>query len=332
MILHFLPYNLLFSFTITSSLFMVLNSNNWLFIWLGLELNLFSFIPMIFSSNTNMETEGAVKYFLIQTISSGILISCMLMKMSPFYAVFPHSIINIFIMLSMLMKIGAAPCHFWFPQVMSSMNWMNCFILMTIQKLNPLFIISSMLMMWSSSFMLALILMNSLISGLGGMNQTQMRPLMAYSSIGHLSWMLAMSGSSFSYTIFYFSFYLIISMSLLIMFMNLMKQLNSQFNMLFQLPQSINTLIFLSLLSLGGLPPLLGFLPKWIIINKLMIVSPFLLMILVGGSLLALFYYLVVFFTMILNNFKSLKINLLTMKMNFMWLMSSSTLLLLVMF
>nr|YP_010838230.1 NADH dehydrogenase subunit 2 [Clavisyllis tenjini]WGF21039.1 NADH dehydrogenase subunit 2 [Clavisyllis tenjini] len=307
MILKFLPYNILFFWMLLLSLLISLNSNNWLFLWVGLEMNLLSFIPLASNSSSNLETEGAIKYFLTQAIGSGILIICILMKMLPFDPSTLKNLTTLFILFSLLMKTGMAPCHFWFPQVMSSLSWVNCLILSSLQKMNPLFIIIMILTSWEKSLIIPITIMNSLVGGIGGINQTQMRPILAYSSIGHMSWIVSASPFSFFLSFVYFMFYILITMSLILIMYKLKKMSTNEFNITFQLPLFLSLILFINMLSLAGLPPLLGFMPKWIVMSILSLHFPLLLIPLILGSLINLFYYLMIFFSMILNNMKSMK-------------------------
>jgi len=71
---------------------------------MGLELNLFGFIPFIISGNRNQEKEAACKYFLAQATPSAILLLCLILV--PYL---PAS--STFLAIALFIKIGAAPCH-----------------------------------------------------------------------------------------------------------------------------------------------------------------------------------------------------------------------------
>lgn len=87
-------------------------------------------------------------------------------------------------------KLGLFPFHYWLPRVMAGLPWVSCLLLATWQKFAPLFLMLCLLEL-SRSYLIACVVCfigmgSSLVGGLGGMNQTQIRALLAYSSIGHL--------------------------------------------------------------------------------------------------------------------------------------------------
>jgi len=300
-----LPYFSLLTINLILSIFIILSANSWLLIWVGLELNLLSFIPIISSSN-NIETEAIVKYFIIQAVASGIffirIISCFVSQEFYYYII-------IIIIISLLMKLGAAPCHFWFPIIINSINWINCFILSTIQKLRPLILISIILSRFNIYNIFSLIILNSIVGSLGGINQTQVRPLIAYSSIVHISWLLSLIYLSSNIIVIYLIIYLIILRILFIQFILRRKLSLNQFNFKLFSSSSFSISLFFPLLSLAGLPPLIGFLPKWIAIYFLLERDQnTIIFFLLFGTLIRLFYYLNLFFIIFLNRFKS-KIN-----------------------
>lgn len=297
-----LPYTALFITTLTLRTLSALSASHWLILWISLELNLLSFIPIITSSSNHQESESAIKYFLAQAIGSGIILLSAIIKSyltQPIIEYFPPLIL----IFGLIIKLGIAPCHFWFPNVMSGLNWLKCLILITWQKLIPLLILFSITSLINPSLFIFIASMGALIGGFGGINQTHLRPLLAYSSIGHIGWITAAAISSFSISINYLVTYIFIS-SNITWILHIWK--------LEQTPQSKNLsqssriqLILLSilLLSLGGLPPLLGFFPKWLTLETLINTNIFFIIFpLIIGSLINLFYYLTIFFSITLKS------------------------------
>lgn len=298
MIWTFLPYTILILSFMTTGIIMVLSSNNWLFLWIGLELNLLSFIPLISASSRNQETEASVKYFLVQAVSSGLLLFT-ITALKP-----DRLVMQTLLLIGLSIKAGMAPCYFWFPQVIASIDWLICFFLSTIQKFNPLFLLFSLVFGWAPLLILVICSTNRLVGGLGGLNQRQIRPLLSYSSIGHISWIVTSRTFMLSLRLCYFLVYLIITRSIILTIINITKTTTGQFNMTFQTPSGLSLFIILSFLSLAGLPPLLGFFPKWIVVSLLFQTSPLLRSILIIGSMVTLFYYLLVFFSSNVNTLK----------------------------
>nr|QTZ20367.1 NADH dehydrogenase subunit 2 [Spodoptera ochrea] len=289
-----------FLFILFFSTLISISSNSWFGCWIGLEINLLSFIPLISNSNNLFSTEASLKYFLTQSIASlnflfTILIKLMLMKnfeMNNFLTIMMNS--------SMLMKMGSVPFHFWFPNIIEGLSWFNSFILMTWQKITPLILMSYYM---NNYFIYIIITLNIIIGAVGGLNQTSLRKLMAFSSINNLGWMIMSILISETLWIFYFVMYsFMISIMCFFFYILNMYFINQLFfnNMNFLI--KINILI--NFLSLGGLPPFIGFFPKWIIINFLINNNMYLMtFIFVMMSLIMLFFYIRISYSAIMFNY-----------------------------
>lgn len=292
------PHLPLFSSTLFLGTIIALSSNQWIYIWIGLEINLLSFIPLVISQSNNQETEAAIKYFLAQATGSGLLLLGALNYF--FYPIIfsGQKTSCIFILIGLIIKLGMAPCHFWFPSVIRRLSWTICLILTTWQKLVPLLIVFFLLN--SIIYQLSLIpaALSRIIGGIGGLNQTQLRPLLAYSSIGHMGWIFAASFISASTSTIYFLIYIIIISPIILIIKSISKKSPKEFSSLSKTSISSIYILILCILSLGGLPPLTGFFPKWITIEALITRNQWLLTsILIIGSLINLSYYLNIFFS-----------------------------------
>nr|QNE85850.1 NADH dehydrogenase subunit 2 [Platypalpus cursitans] len=281
-----------------------ISSNSWLGAWIGLEINLLAFIPLINNYTNIMSTEASLKYFLTQAMASAILLFCIIISMMKFNFSFHmnNSIyLNIMLGSTLLLKSGTAPFHFWFPEVMEGLTWMNCLLLMTWQKIAPLILISYLTM---KNFMFLFIITSAIIGSIGGLNQTSVKKIMAFSSINHLSWMLTAMMTSTSMWMTYFLFYSFLSSSLILLFyLFQINHINQLFSMFFH-KKTIKFMLFTNFLSLGGLPPFLGFLPKWLVINFLIMKQQmFLMTVMVMCALITLFFYLRMCYTTFMLNF-----------------------------
>nr|QBF01254.1 NADH dehydrogenase subunit 2 [Stegana sp. 1395 JL-2019] len=279
-------------------------SNSWLMTWMGLEINLLSFIPLMSDNNNLMSTESSLKYFLTQALASTVLLFSILMMMiknNINYEIINTSYISMIILSSLLLKSGAAPFHFWFPNVMEGLSWNNCLLLMTWQKIAPLMLISYMniqLMLFFS------VILSAIIGSLGGLNQSSLRKLMAFSSINHLSWMLMALNFNELIWLIYFLIYSFLSFSLIFLFNNFKIYYFNQMFSLFFNSKIMKFILFMNFLSLGGLPPFLGFLPKWIVIHQLIFNNQyFMIMILMMSTLITLFFYLRICYSAFLLNY-----------------------------
>nr|QBF01187.1 NADH dehydrogenase subunit 2 [Stegana serratoprocessata] len=280
-----------------------ITSNSWLGAWMGLEINLLSFIPLMSDNNNLMSTEASLKYFLVQAMASTVLlfaIILLMMKNNINYEI-NMSYITMIILSSLLLKSGAAPFHFWFPNIMEGLSWMNCLLLMTWQKIAPLMLIShvNIKMLLFTSIILSVI-----VGSLGGLNQSSLRKLMAFSSINHLGWMLMALNSNETIWLIYFLMYSFLSFTLTFMFNNFkIFHFNQMFSLFFN-SKILKFILFMNFLSLGGLPPFLGFLPKWLVIQQLSLENQyFMLTILMMTTLITLFFYLRICYSAFMLNY-----------------------------
>ncbi|YP_009390184.1 NADH dehydrogenase subunit 2 (mitochondrion) [Hermetia illucens] len=282
---------ILFFLTLISGTLITISSSSWLSAWMGLEINLLSFIPLMNSTNNLLSSETALKYFLTQAIASSIFLVAVIISMLK-TNMFPQLVLNYnnLITTALLIKSGTAPFHFWFPSVMDGLSWTNSLILMTWQKIAPLVLVTYI---YSLNLMIFFIISSALVGALGGLNQTSLRKLMAFSSINHLGWMLAAMADSNKLWLIYFIFYVFLSTAIIFMF-NLFKtfHLNQIYSLSIQ-STILKFCLFINLLSLGGLPPFLGFFPKWMIIQQLSTMNyMFMTFVLIMSSLITLFFYL----------------------------------------
>nr|ABN72889.1 NADH dehydrogenase subunit 2 [Drosophila luguensis] len=278
-------------------------SNSWLGAWMGLEINLLSFIPLMSDNNNMTSTEASLKYFLTQALASTVLLfsSILLMLNNSMNIEINESSISMIILSTLLLKSGAAPFHFWFPNMMEGLTWMNALMLMTWQKIAPLMLISYLDI---KNLLLISVILSVIVGAIGGLNQTSLRKLMAFSSINHLGWMLMSLMISESIWLIYFLFYSFLSFILTFMF-NIFKlfHLNQLFSW-FVNSKILKFTLFMNFLSLGGLPPFLGFLPKWLVIQQLTICNQyFVLTIMMMSTLITLFFYLRICYSAFMLNY-----------------------------
>lgn len=172
---------------------------------------------------------------------------------------------------------------------------------MTWQKIAPLILISYCLL---PSFFTVIIALSIIIGSLGGLNQTSLRKIIAFSSINHLGWILAAILLIENLWEIYFSIYTFLSFSIIYIFHSFkLSHINQAFS-LFNNAPLIKFCLFINLLSLGGLPPFLGFFPKWLIIQSLSINNIiFLIFIIVCITLITLYYYIRISYASFIINY-----------------------------
>nr|WMV00363.1 NADH dehydrogenase subunit 2 [Maoricicada iolanthe] len=271
-----------------------ISSNNWLGCWVGIEMNMVSFLPIMANKMSIYASESMIKYFIIQSMGSSLLLMSIIINMM--------TDLNYMIMISLMIKIGCPPFHFWYVSVIEGLSWMVCFILMTIQKIIPMVMLS-----YLNVNMSLFIIMACIWGCIGGLGYSSMRKIIAYSSIYNLSWIFSgIMIINYSWMIYYF-IYSFTLMAVCYMFNLFNINYINQFIMSsFNFSKSIMMMIIF--MSMGGLPPFLGFFPKLIMIyclllNKMLFICILLLM----TALIVLFFYLRIVITTLMMNTFSMK-------------------------
>nr|UXG18688.1 NADH dehydrogenase subunit 2 [Xenos yangi] len=307
---YFLPMSM--------SILMTLISNSWIIMWMGMELNLMSILPLMNKNKSNKSIECSMKYFLIQSFSSLLLIfllsNTLIFKMS---SMFPLE-------MTLFFKMGLMPFHFWYPDLFTKMSWNISSIMFTMQKLAPLWMLS--IFLTNNMLLHNIIIMNLLVSSLGMWNEKNIQKLMAFSSISHSSWMMSSMMFSKFWWMMYWSIYTLSLLPVLYFFKQMNLLTMNQFLSINMTPWT-KMMIFLNLLSLGGYPPLLGFIPKWFILlmlnNKLLL----LMMTLLSSFSLYIYMKMWILSLLISKNISLKKMNLpmympmIILLSTFLWMM-----------
>nr|ASV49852.1 NADH dehydrogenase subunit 2 [Pachycephala hypoxantha] len=274
-----------------------ISSNHWIMAWTGLEINTLAILPMISKSHHPRAIEAATKYFLVQATASALVLFS---SMTNAWCTgqwditqLTHPTSCLILTMAISMKLGLVPFHFWFPEVLQGSSLITGLLLSTAMKFPPI----TLLFMTSPSLNPALLtsmaILSTALGGWMGLNQTQIRKIMAFSSISHLGWMTIIIVYNPKLTMLNFYLYVLMTTTVFLTF-NSMKVLKLPTLMTaWTKAPSLNAILLLTLLSLAGLPPLTGFLPKWLIIQELtkqdMASTATIISLL---SLLGLFFYL----------------------------------------
>lgn len=251
--------------------------------WLALELNMFAFIGiMLFSRKVNYN-KSAIKYFIVQAVSSGILLWSILMALGFIFTKLSMS----FMLFSLLLKVGGAPLHWWFIDILLSLEWVHIFILCTIQKVLPLLGLCCMAIEIEFK---VLILLGGLVSILGSWNLVLLKPLIGYSSVFRLIWIFSCPENLNCWFFFFLTYSL--SLFLITFYFKIIKIERISDNTVKLSSAKNKTLFFVLFISLGGIPPILGFWGKLFVLTSLvkkgrLVLSLFLL----GASVLIIYIY-----------------------------------------
>nr|YP_009236028.1 NADH dehydrogenase subunit 2 [Pungitius hellenicus]AME17744.1 NADH dehydrogenase subunit 2 [Pungitius hellenicus] len=247
-------------------------SSHWLIAWMGLEMNTLAIIPLMAQHHHPRAVEATTKYFLTQATGAAMLLFASTTNawMTGQWDIqqMTHPLPITLITLALALKIGLAPLHSWLPEVLQGLDLTTGLILSTWQKLAP-FVLLLQLHPTNSNLVVILGLTSTLVGGWGGLNQTQLRKILAYSSIAHLGWMTLVMHFSPSLTLLTLITYFVMTFPAFLVFkLNSSTTINSLATSWTKAP-ALTSLTPFILLSLGGLPPLLGFMPKWLILQEL---------------------------------------------------------------
>nr|WAL35574.1 NADH dehydrogenase subunit 2 [Lepus europaeus] len=284
-------------FTLFLGTMITMFSSHWLTMWIGLEMNMLAIIPILINKATPRSTEAATKYFLTQATASMILmmaITLNILDSGQWTLINPQNHFTpIMIMLALIIKLGMAPFHFWVPEVTQGVPLKSGLILLTWQKLAPLSILYQISSSIDSTMMMLVAILSIMVGGWGGLNQTQLRKILAYSSIAHMGWMAAIITFNPNTMVLNLIIYILLTIPMFMMFIQHTSTTTLTLSQMWNKTPLMVTAILITLMSLGGLPPLTGFIPKWIIIQELTkngnIIMPTMMAML---ALLNLFFYL----------------------------------------
>nr|ACD12894.1 NADH dehydrogenase subunit 2 [Phaethornis syrmatophorus] len=292
------PYaKLTFSLSLILGTTITISSNHWMLAWTGLEINTLAIIPLISKHHHPRATEAAIKYFLTQAAASTLLLFSS--TVNAWYTgqwditQLNHPTSSLLLTTAIAMKLGLVPFHFWFPEVLQGSPLITAMLLSTVMKFPPITILLLTSHSLNPTLLTTMAIASAALGGWMGLNQTQIRKILAFSSISHLGWMTIILIYNPKLTLMTFYLYCIMTATIFLT-LNTTKSLKLSTMMTsWTKTPTLNASLMVTLLSLAGLPPLTGFLPKWLTIQELskqeMTAAATIIAVL---SLLSLFFYL----------------------------------------
>jgi NADH-quinone oxidoreductase subunit N len=318
---HTGEYISLIIFSMVGALCMIGFTDMFMF-FIGLEI---LSIPIYVLAGTNKKdirsTEASIKYFFTGAFATGILlfgIALIFGATGSFELKAIHdSIIKsvsfgpliyvgiLFILASFLFKVGAAPFHFWSPDVYSGSPTMVTGYMAAVVKLAGLFAFMKMFSFvfigafsfWSD-LLFAVIILTMLVGNLSALGQTKFKRLLAYSSISNAAYALIALMVASSQTFYNLWIYLAGYGLAVIILVTIGQMVNdsedniSSFKGIGRRNPFIGVALTLAILSLAGVPPLLGFLGKYMVFSSAFSAYPILVIIAVINSGIGIYYYL----------------------------------------
>lgn len=314
----------------TVGMLLMVSAANMLSLYLSLELQSLALYALAaFSRNNLRSSEAGAKYFILGSLSSGILLYGISLIYGctgqiGFYEIFayfantnytPALVFGVvFVIIAMAFKISAAPFHMWAPDVyegsptivtafFAGAPKIASFALLTrlaIHSFAPLTAGPDVMHAWQQLIMIISVC-SMLIGAFGAIGQTNIKRLIAYSSIGHIGYILVSLISGTTYAIFGVVTYLTIYLATTIgLFSFLLVLKNEHFVLDIKDLSGLNksnsllaTAVTIYMFSLAGIPPLAGFFAKWYAFAAA-VQSGFVALALVGvvTSVISAFYYL----------------------------------------
>nr|ATX74308.1 NADH dehydrogenase subunit 2 [Gehyra nana] len=282
--------------SLSTSTIITMTSHHWMLAWIGLELNTLSILPITMKLYHPRATEATMKYFLVQTLAAALILFASTMNawQTGLWSITnTNATTTTMITLATLLKLGAAPVHLWYPEVLQGTTFNIALLISTWQKLAPLALLYMMHTNLPNNLLLMTGLLSALWGGWAGLNQTQTRKIMAHSSIAHMGWILIALNTSPQLTTLTLLIYMIMTTAMFSSLNITTTKTITDMGTTWSLSPTLMTLTLLTLTSLGGLPPLTGFMPKLLILNELTM-KPLLPLatILALASLPSLFFYM----------------------------------------
>ena len=264
---------------------LVVISEHLIIIYLAVELQTFCVFILIAKNKSSLKgAEAALKYFILGAISSGLLLlgvslllyeSCSLsvsgLRVDWLLSSLLLQVGVTLIVVALLFKLAAAPLHFWIPDIYEGSSWSIIAFISTITKISVVVVLQQI--GFGVNLLGPIVICSLIVGTFGALNQTKLKRLLGYSGINHMGFILigllilGTHGyeSTYSYLVIYFS------LMLGILGLSYLGWKNSDlFLVELSLYHTTSRVLAFSwgvlFLSIAGIPPLSGFLSKWLMI------------------------------------------------------------------
>jgi len=277
---------LLYSFILLSILIIIF-SKNLILLYLSVEIQTFSLLILIGSNKYNIKSlEASLKYFILSSISSGFFLlgltylfkTSLLLDLNLYNFILNNSISSysfsyIILILSLFFKLGLAPFHYWIADIYEGSNFVLILLLSSLCKLS-VFMILLKLNNYFEIFMFLGVL-SIIIGTIAGFNQTKIKRLIAYSGISNFGFIIISLSLNnivgMETCLLYLFIYLFTNLFIIVILIiyNLNIEFIIELNNYFMNNNILTISFIIMIFSIAGIPPLLGFLSKFIIISTL---------------------------------------------------------------
>ncbi len=319
-------YNIEYPVLILSSILgmmVMISSNDLIVFYMGLELqSLALYVLATYNRDQLKSSEAGLKYFVLSALSSGLLLyGCSLVygfSGSTNFDIISNQLNSeeyvltfgiVFILVGLAFKISAVPFHMWAPDVYEGSPTTVTLFFTIVPKVAALTVFIRFLYVpflnlidqWQM-IIVFLSIASMIFGAVAAIGQTNIKRLIAYSSIGHIGYTLAglatVSNEGIQSSIIYISIYVIMNLALFSCLLMLRRkdQYYENIDDLSGLSKNhplLSLCLLLILFSLAGIPPLAGFFAKFYVFKAVLEQSMYFLAI-VGllSTVVAAFYYL----------------------------------------
>jgi NADH-quinone oxidoreductase subunit N len=315
---------------------MVLASyNNMAMLFLGIEILSLSLYTLAGSRKESLlSNEAAFKYFLMGSFATGFMLMGIALiygatgffhldKIAAYATEHATTLPGFFyagvllVMVGVLFKISAVPFHFWAPDVYEGSPTVITALMSTLVKVAAfaalfrliVFCFTPVQTTWAP-IVVVITALTLIVANVTAVYQSNVKRMLAYSSVGHAGYILLalLSGgtSSIGAIIFYLSAYSVSTLAAFGVLTTIEFKTSSSnaniFDGLYKRNPFLAVVMTLALLSLAGIPPLAGFLGKYLVFT-IALQNGHGLMVLLGvaTSLIGVFYYFRVIIAMYFN-------------------------------
>jgi NADH-quinone oxidoreductase subunit N len=307
----------------TLGMLLMISSYDLIVFYLGLELqSLCLYILAAFKKDNERSTEAGLKYFVLSALASGLLLyGCSLIygfTGSTNFEIISKNLNNentgavfgiVFILVGLAFKVSAVPFHMWTPDVYEGSPTSVTSFFALIPKIAAISVFIRFMYVpfinvidqWQI-IIVFLSVASMILGAIAAIGQTNIKRLMAYSSIGHMGYALAGlatgTNEGIQSTIIYLTIYLVMNLGafgciFMIKRENIYYENISDLSGLSKNHPMLSLSLLIIFFSLAGLPPLAGFFAKFYIFMAVIEVKMYALAIIgLVTTVVSAFYYL----------------------------------------
>ena len=337
--INYFEYSLVLLLSVLG-MFIMVSANDLILFYLGLELQSLSLYILASLDRDNLKSnESGLKYFILSSLASGLLLyGCSILygfSGSTNFEIISSNTDNIgtvfamvFILVGLAFKVSAVPFHMWTPDVYEGAPSSVTSFFAIVPKIAGIAVFirfmqipfGDLINQWQP-ILIFISLASMILGAVAAIGQTNIKRLIAYSSIGHMGFVLAgiSTGTALGYSssITYISIYVVMNLGIFACIFSMKREgkycenLNDLSGISKYHPiLSVSLLVFL--FSLAGIPPLAGFFAKLYIFIAV-IESKMYTLAIIGllSTVISAFYYLrvikIIYFEDVSKSFDQIK-------------------------